>query len=58
MTFGLYNAEEQNDMLRTALKAIKRLIKLDMSKTKVYTQTASKLEFKLASLMAETGKTV
>ncbi|MCG8334145.1 MAG: hypothetical protein MJE63_06485 [Proteobacteria bacterium] len=58
MTFGLYNAEEQNDMLRTALKAIKRLLKLDMSKTRVFTQTALKMEFKLTSLMAETGKPV
>lgn len=58
MTFGLYNAEEQNEMLRSALKAIKRLMKLDMSKSRVFAQTASKMEFKLTSLMTETGSSV
>ncbi len=53
MTFGLYKAEDQNEMLLKSVQSIKRLGKLDMTKEKVFAQTATKFETKLSSLMVE-----
>lgn len=55
LTFGQFQADEQKEMLITALKAIKKLEKLDMSKNRAYSQLAAKMEFKISSLMVESG---
>ena len=55
MTFGLHKAEDQNEMLLTSMKSIKQLIKLDMSKLKVFTPAAAKMENKLSVLLVESG---
>lgn len=56
MTFGLYRAEEQNEILTTTIESIKRLDKLDMTESKEFAQVAEKLLSKLTNFQANSSK--
>jgi hypothetical protein len=51
LTFGSYNADEQEEMLLVSITAMKQAAKLDMSKNHQYKTASHKVMKKLSSLM-------
>ncbi|MBU2646588.1 hypothetical protein KKI24_17905 [bacterium] len=52
MTFGTYSAKEQKVMLLASLKAMQRVIKLDMTKNHVFTESAQTMAQKINNLLS------
>ncbi|MCP4752705.1 MAG: hypothetical protein GY866_17600 [Proteobacteria bacterium] len=53
LTFGIYSAKEQKQMLMVGLKSMQKVAKLDMTKNHVYTDSAITMVKKLSNLLSE-----
>jgi len=53
LTFGSYDPQDQKTILLASLQAMKKVVKLDMSKENVYTESASTMVKKLSDLMPD-----
>ena len=53
LTFGAFEPPEQKTIIASSLKAMKKVVKLDMSKNHAYTESASTMVNKLSDLMPE-----
>jgi len=53
LTFGAFDPPEQKTIIASSLKAMKKVVKLDMSKNHAYTESASSMVGKLSDMMPE-----
>ena len=53
LTFGAFEPPEQKTIISSSLKAMKKVVKLDMSKNHAYTESASTMVNKLSDLMPD-----
>lgn len=53
LTFGMYESKEQKAILDKSLSAMKKVVKIDMTKNNVYTATAQNMVGKLMNLMSD-----
>ena len=53
LTFGAFEPPEQATIMGSSLKAMKKVVKLDMSKNHAYTESASSMVNKLSDLMPD-----
>ena len=53
LTFGAFEPHEQKTIILASIKAMKKVVKLDMSKNHAYTDSASTMVTKLSDLMSD-----